>query len=525
MPDLNVLRKTHARVPKMNASICEGLAVEEMKGCEEYIDRVMSCAAECFPPGLVYTGYKRVTPRAQFAEMTRPRNNKRSFEVTRSDMYMTRFNFAFEGKALKPRYLMMPYVNRGGIIKIRDSKFVISPTLVDNLFSVEDEKVYMPVTRSKLTFFRHPYYFIANDQTITTDIYWSKLHYSRKDEAAKTKFPQLVNYLFCHHGVTGTFKKYFDTDVVIGNTNTITEEQYPATDWVICQTKGIKPKTRGFTGDITNVRLAIPIEKFTKTIKSVVASFYHILDNTTYLPFMVDEYMDDVSVWKRALARFIWKDVVERQACQQIDGHLRSISHYLDELVLRKFRYEGIEVDNILSLFVYIIENFPRMTIENNVAGTHGKFLSVVPNVMFNAVKMIFNLMFELDRLEGAKLRMDSINRLFDRNFKQIVMMSIPTTNPEVTTLESATDCLVYKTTSQIVTHSKAGSKSKSAEMNNPAFLLDPEQCTAHSILMISKSSPSARGRIQPFIETDKHGKIIPNPRLAPLRDNLRELM
>ncbi len=63
-----------------------GLATVNMEKSEEYVDSVFRSASRSFPPGLVYQGYERCTPYEEYAEITKIRNNKRAFDLAKSDL-------------------------------------------------------------------------------------------------------------------------------------------------------------------------------------------------------------------------------------------------------------------------------------------------------------------------------------------------------------------------------------------------------------------------------------------------------
>lgn len=522
--DQDLLQLMRQEAPKLNSRLCEGYAYEESFNFERHLDQVARQVARGLPEGMQYAGYTRVTPQERLAEVTRPKNNKRSFEISRSDMYMLRMNFKFQGQALKPRYIFIPFLRHGGTMALRDSKYLITPTLSDNLFSIEDGTIFMPVTRARFTFNRAPYHFMANGRTETVDIYWAKLHHSKKNEAPKSRLPQLVNYILTEHGLTRTFKQFFNADIVYGDSDMINDTDFPEDEWVITRTSGVKPRGRITAYIPPTLNIAVRKEDYNRTIMSALASVFYIADVCSQLEFFDIRDLDDPLLWRRALARFIWKSVDERDAIKQVDDHLASIQDYIDDIVIAKLRHEGIEANGILELFHYIVVNFADMTIHNDVAGTHNKMLTVTPNVMFPAVAMLFNMMFTLQRIDPARLRLDAIERALDKTFKSSVMLRIGSGHPEVSILESATDQMCYKISGQLHVPSKNSGKSKSGEMQDPAFWLHPEMITAHSWLMITKSSPSGRGRLNPFMQLDSEGHIIPNPEHDKFRQNLKEL-
>ena len=121
--DINLYKKLTANLPKMNEKIVEGLAVSQMEGVEKYIHDILCCAAESFPVGLKYHGFKRCTPLEYYKEITRPLNPKRMFDLAQSDVYLVNCHFSYKGVDLRPQYLYLPFVREAGILFLKNTRY------------------------------------------------------------------------------------------------------------------------------------------------------------------------------------------------------------------------------------------------------------------------------------------------------------------------------------------------------------------------------------------------------------------
>lgn len=528
-PDLLALMEMNT--PKFNEKVVQGYAQDESENFIPYIDGLLtlwSKSLQAAGTGISYAGWQHVTPYERLQEETRPMSSKRTYEIARSDYSMIRINLKLNGQPLKTRYLKVAFFGNGGTFKLRGSKYQAVPTLVDHLFSIEDGSIFMPVTRARPTFNREPYFYLADGAMESADYYWAKLHHSRRNEAPKSRHPQIINYIFAQYGLTETFKRYFNAEVHFGDIDTINDVDFPEDQWVICSSSGNRPRGRITAGpyEVPTLRLAVARDAYdNRVLKSAIASVFYITDLCSQQPFFDYSDFDDPFLWRRTLSRFIWKSIDERDAIAHVDEHLDSISEYIDDFVIRKLKHQNIEVREINELFFFIMSNFSDMTIKNDVSSTRTKKLSVVEEVLFPIRSMIFNLMFSLMRVPKERLKPENIDRILDRDWKALAMMSIASgKHPEIQVLESTTDQKAYKIGRVVHIPSKNGSKSKSAEMYDPAFKLNPDMIETCSWLFITKSSPSGRGSLSPFTQTDAQGCFIFNPEFQKYHQNLHDL-
>lgn len=505
--------------PKMNQKVCEGLAFHDLKHAKDYIHRVLKAAFASLDGWIKYEGYKSVDIREQFAEITRPRDNKRTYEMLHSDFVHVKYTFTFKGERME-KYLAIPYCSRGGVIIIRDSLYTIAPELSDNLFSIDNSRIYIPVTRSKLIVKRASNTFMLNDRIISADTYWSRLYNGKKDEINNSREPQIFNYALCKHGFTNAFKT-FGKDVFLRGDSEETRKEFPVAEYTYCKSSGITLKNKQH---LENLVLIIPTSQVDRTFRSLAASFFYMYDTCVGEGFLKTTEMEEPITWKRVLARHSWKQFDEVQAIERIDDHLTSISHYVDELVIRKLRFEGINATTTDELFKYLIENFADLIIHHRISGLIGKKLSVTPNVMYPLVSMIFTMMFYLTKLDKNKAEKHHVSRIFDSSFRSQELLHQMFRLPAVNVLESTTDLLILKTTSELYNPLQSPDSEISSQMQDPAYAFDEEMLLAHSVLMVTKAEPSARGRVNPFVTLGENNEIICPPELEAAMEFIKTL-
>ena len=518
-------------MPRFNENVCEGLACKQLTDVDDHIHQVVVAISKTFPEGLTYHGYRRCTPYEQFQYQSHLPGRPRLFDMSPSDVYMAQFHFKFQGKDLPPKPMLLPYVNRGGVITLRGSKFVISPAMVDNLFSIEEGNIFVPLTRSRINFSPVHTSFIANEREVNVDAVYSLLYNLKKGEGATKCVPTLANYLFAYHGVTETFKRYFGVEVHIGSEKKINKDNFPSNKWVICKSNGNTYSRRYGSYSKTPMRIALPASEFKsrRELESTVGAYFYVLDHISDHGFVTEEQLDTPRLWQRALVRFIFKSIdSEQKAITQIETHLESLNYYIDELVRRKLEYEKIPVKNMKELLHYMICNFTNMTMSAEVSSTHNKYLVTTQFVLHDITCDLFRMMYSTKKLTGARLTIDAVEKVL-RGFPTDKILNIASSgHGEVNSLESASDCMLWKVTMPVIPQTRATGKTgnnKASEMKDPTYQLSETITTTNSYLAISKSAPSGRGKLNPFMRLEENGAVIPDPRLAPLRKNVRALI
>lgn len=537
--------------PRLNADICEGLASQTLKGIDEYVNGVMrNAAGDLFCEGLRYDGCHICSPHEMMAKAASLPSRQGKIALEKSDTYMICLRFSFrahknaEYRPIESQYMMLPYVSRGGTMMIRGVRYVINPAIVDNVFTIEDNNVFIPFTRSRDNFSSVVSHYYANGERQDVKIVWGHLHRDKNKQILNKQYlPTLVNYIFCYIGVTEAFRRYCKTDVIYGSDD-ITTQKYPPSEWVIFESAGNPrnargKRTRGAGNDRvshnpkSSARLVIRKEDLNKPgLKAMVGGLFYTLDWVSEYPFAnATEELDNITFWRRCLLRFIFKDVShEKKFIASIDTHLDSVSCYVDRIVKQKLAAEGIIADTTMDLFAFLNAEFTNITSRADPSSVEGKVLEVNRFVMHLIILNIFKMGYELNRLTGTRLTEARVVQAIRSYLGPDTILRINHDHGVVRSAESATDNMLMNLTLPVVTQSVAtggrgGHQRKDAETNQPITWLHPTLPWAHSILAIKKSVPSGRGLLNPFANLSPTHGILPMPGTEAHIDNLRELL
>lgn len=512
--------------PKFNERICRGLAVEHLKESMAYVAGVMKCASKSFPKGLVFEDVVRCTPREEYAELTRKRYSKHQIELAKSDVYMVKFLFSYDDgtgrRQLPPKFMFLPFVGPGGSIRIKGTRYFVSPVIADKAVSIEDSGLFIPLTRAKLNFERGNHNFIINGRIQNHGAVVTSRIYNNKDKAkgpnAVRCETSIAHYMFAKFGLTETFSKFCGVDIIVGGTE-ITNELYSDDKWKIFSSlhsfNGTRPKAakRVAMYEGCTIRIAIRKQDFTEAVRDYIASFFYVAD---HLPQeVVLEEVDDPRMWRLALGKIIKNQRSEGKLANEMDVHMASLSEYVDELSVQTFRRANIDARDIWELFHYIVLNMGGLmrsrrgntddaTALLGISSMFGKNLTILRYVLFDITYSIFICMFNLAPDKRA-LNFDSINDALTKSLQREAIFKINgEKHGETATHQISGDNMFIKITSNMVQQTKAndGYSSDTTEYD-PQLVLHSSQMAVSSYLNQPKSNPTGRDCANPSMILD----------------------
>lgn len=525
----------HEQMPKFNPLIADGLAVTHLPQSEAYVDKLFRSVSASFPEGVKYEGYMRCTPQEEYNIITDKRGTKRFCEMSRSDWYLLKYLFSFNGKPLFPRYIYLPFVNDAGILSMRGSRWMVMPVSSDKVLSVEYNSIFIVLNCAKLKFERSVQHYIANNSVETVNIVWSAVHneYRKKkgkDKAILDAYTTLAHYLFCKFGVEETFNLFADAKIKIGEDD-ITPENYPPNKWVICGTVGNKPpKMKDKFYIPTKIKIAIPANRYNQLTKSLIGGFFYTLEH--FPDRFKTEYFGDEgekTLWKTLLGHLIFAaGSSEGDLINKVDEHFVSLDEYIDGTDKDNLVEDGIIVDDIYQLFIHVIDTMPDrlLNIGNSVSSMYGKQLTILRYLLYNIRSAIVNVRFKLKKSNAKRpLTADDINKVMNRELPREMVASINRDHGEVVSISSPGDNKIFKVTSNILMQTKSGSNAKSkgkGKVNDPSKMLHSSIAEVASFINLPQSDPTGRSRVNPYIQLAPDGLILRSEKFRKILDDVQ---
>jgi hypothetical protein len=529
--DKELERLIDRSTPALNPSIARGLAVEHMQHVEDYVHQVFQAAAKGFPDGLHYVGCRRCTPNEEFAEVSRKKGTRRTFDVARSDIYMMQYLFRYKDEMLPPRYMYLPFVSDAGCITLGGSRFNISPVLSDRVISIGVSNIFIRLLRDRLTFERMGWHYMVDGKRETVQIAWS-LIYHRNAKMKKLKPTvkmncALMHYLLCKYGFSDTFLKFGHCRPVIGGAE-INKNVYPEDEWVICSSTQVKPRGcgRGYW-EPTQIRIAVRKVDMTPMVRNMIGGFFYVADH--FPSHVTAEWVDNQRMWKILMGHILWSgNIPHGKLHDDVDDHITSLDEYLDSLVIQKLREIGVPVTDIYEMFAIIIEKFNDWLLAagDKVSSMYDKELSILYYVLYEISSAIFKLYFKLKAASKKELTSKEIIATMNMTLKTGLIFSITKNHGEVSTISSPGDNMAFKTTSLLVPQSgsnRGGRRKERVVMSDPATRLHVSVAEVGGYLNIPKSAPDGRSRLNPHVRTDEKGVVVRNPERVAMLDAIQE--
>ncbi|TXI11393.1 MAG: hypothetical protein E6Q68_06165 [Polynucleobacter sp.] len=527
--------------PKLNPLLADGFAYEQMKMTEHYIDRVWKSVAESFVPGLEYCGYRRLEPWEEFdisvsKKTANSKNNKASFDIARSDFYMVEYIFKYNGVKLKPRHVLLPFVEPGGYITIGGGKFVIAPVLADKVFSIGLDNIFTKLLRDKIIFKKVDYQIVVNGEKTVATVIHSRIYNvpaTKKVKATVRCEPTIAHYLFCKYGVTKTFELFCGFTPVIGD-HTL-EANIPDKDnWVICKTTGVKPRTYGKRMHETpNVYLAVPKDKWTNEVRDIVAGFFYVVDHFPTRIKHTPNYYDDTKLWIILLGSiYLSENVATGNLYNDFQPHIESLDSYIDTIVAEDLGDLGYHIKDVYQLFFLMIQMYTKWMINNSddLATMYGKQLQVLYYVLMDITKAIFTTHFSIKAT--LKNRGILTERLIEdalkRGIRTGLIYGLNSSHGEVMSVSSPGDNKAFKVTSMLVPQQKStkGPRGKDrGPVDDPTKVLHASIAEVGGYVNITKKEATGRSRLNLCVKLDPKGSILRDPRFVDMIDKAQELI
>jgi hypothetical protein len=526
MLDTRLLNLVSANRPGMNPDICNGLsAIHVQEEIEGYINDVFRSAAESFPPQFKYLGFQRCTPYEEFREIVRPQKPRRSFELSRSSVYMVKYLFSFEGREMRPRYIFLPFINDGGIIYLKGTQYKVSPVLGGRAFNIERGRVFMGTPRARLVFAKTPVSFMLNERVHHADVVYSPLYNLQPDERSKL-YSTLVHYMLAEFGLHGTMRRFFDTEIKVGEREL--DALIETGEWYVFRSRQMAPTGRGRAAFIpSEIRIAIPADKYQPILNSIIGAVFYIIDNCPEA--ITAEDTESSENWLRILSRFIFKTTdSERKMFDEMTNHLTSIRHYMDPITRANLAKEKILCRDIFDLLHHLNVNFHDMVIHHDVGSMYNLELTTTKHIAYNIVHNIFSMMFEIMKLSGDRITFENVTGVMDKILRRDKIFTV-NKHGELSADGIATDCKPYAATCNIISQTRASAAGKSQKhqnaMGDPSLLLHHSQVEVGSYQMMSKAEPSGRAKANPYMHLVGKSYIAPNPGMVEYVAHLKELL
>lgn len=503
--DIQLMRKLQAKKPRLT-DLCDGIAYKQMTPTAviNVIEDLLTTLGPLFPPGFKFEKITIPTPRQYFTEMCKLPRRPQTYDLSHTDAFMIWVHFSLDGHALPPRPKLLPIVRRGNRIMVWDTEYMISAVAADNIFSTSGNEIFIPFEGSRDNFLSRPVTFNLDGYPVYTTTVYSTLH---KCPDAKNKRPNLFTYICANHGVTGAFKRFFNIDVKVGQMDPDTLD---STVWAFCTAGGTKQKRGVQVSDsLSEIAIAVKREDITPAVLSSIGAFFYSIENASRQIMIEVDEIDNRLQWIRILSAFIFKPTDPVKTFRRTEEHLQSLKTYITPSIKRRLLVEGISVEDIDDLMMYLIHEFNNIVTAQHPADVSKKKLITTRYVMYNITSQIVCMAYELKKIGQNGLSQNKCRRALDKFWKVDDIARIRSGHGEVRMFSSPNDCLLFNSTLHVVSQEIAsGVTGGTVNMKSPQMKAHASIASRFSYELVNKSNPTAMTRLNPFIEVDVEGNV-----------------
>lgn len=528
--DIELFNLVEKANPKFNRSLAEGYAVSQMENNELYIDKVWRQVEMSFPPNIKYLGYRRVTPQEEFRIVSGfAKQSKRSYDVSRSDVYLTQYRFSLNGEEIRDTlYIYLPFVRQGGICTIKNSQYVISPVIADVALSVCSDSIFIMMNRAKLTFRKTNGYMVVDGHRKSNYMIYSQIYNTDSRKSKKNNVTTLTHYLFCKYGFVQTFAR-IGVDAKIINRKFHNIEQFPESEWVMCTTA-----EQHLTGrnsrykEVTDLAVMIPRNQWTQAVESMVTCFFLVVDRFPSR-VTVDDY-DSPTLWRVLLGKMLLTgSESEGKILTQMNTHMASVDGYVDNMVRELLIADGHRnINDIYDLMYKMIETLPYEIARagETIASLYNKRLVVHRYINEDITQGISRILFAIQKEVNAKkdITQSDLKRIFRFNLPYTTILGLNSGKAFVKSVSTASDCLIHKVTSVTTMQTECGKRSnKKGPSFGEAMVADVSIAELGGITNLPDRDPTGRSSLNMDAITDSNGTLLPNPEHAEILRAVQE--
>lgn len=511
--------------------LANGIAVEQSKSIEKYIHDVWRSVSREFPPEFKYEGYRRCTTMEEYREAVRKRTTRPMFDIAESNFTMLRYDFSFEGKLMKPKFIYLPFVTENCTIHISNGRYLVSPVLSDRVISIGTDYVFIRLLRDKMTFEKLQHHFKVNGVRETINVVWSQV-YHKSPQQKKIKNPlnlkcAIAHYLFCKYGLTETLQRFGKTTPVIGDHTNIDTRAYPEDKWVICSSNQTHPFHRQPIGgwQPSMLKIAIKREEFTPMVKNLLGSLFYVVD---HFPDQFQEpgYVDSPRLWLILMGQIIFSPLVSHgKLINDMANHIASLDDYIDSIMIDKFKEIGKPLTDLYQLLALLIDNFDLWLRDNadKVNSMYDKELNVNGFLLETLTFLIVKMNFRLKAAAKKGLKQRDVESAL-QSVKTGALFGLVKTSGCLSTTTSPGDNKAFKLTTilipQTASQKGVGGKDRGAA-DDPTKRLHVSVAEVGGAFMIPKSAPDGRARLNSHAQLSETGQIMRHEDLREMLDNV----
>lgn len=501
---------------KFNKQVVEGLCYHRINDAIDYLDQFIKYSVTSKTnTHLKYLGYCELLPKEELKFLFN-KSTRIVHDIAENDMYLTKFLFQYGDETeVREYYFYIPFLSKGNVIRLSGTKFLVMPTLADKVVSIGERVIFINILTAKYNFTRM-YHTVSINKTYTSiPIINSELYknQAKKLEDTTKANSTIMHYLLANFGFSATMKMllgFVPTPVYDTNKQDIT----------LVESTHLPPK--GYIGpkDLytpTNIKFAIDNKDYTNNVAYCLGNLFYLLDN--FPERLTIENLDDTTIWRRLMGEIIHSgNHGIAYLAEKMGAHFNDLNSQFDTITINKLRDVNITSTTLIELLVVIFQNFNDWIMSEETRSLYyNKSYEVESFVLSQLTSRITRIVLDINkeelRLNGLPLDKPAVDKIFKKYFATRAIFNLRKEKRFVTSIEYSGDHLYFKNTSMVVFQESDFVNESNPDVNTSERKnLVASMATVGSILGLSKKNPTPLIRVNPYVNTDINGTVLPHP-------------
>jgi len=497
-----IIAAVKKQLPKFNEDIIRGIRTKEIDGAVDFIVERIREAILVIGEDVELMGWQTVSPYERAIYEINNSKISKSVSIYPDEVILIKFIFRFETTTFE-KLLYIPYIFEDYNIVVGGTKYTMQLNMTEKLFSKMRNGVTIKVIRSPISFWKDKlfnYTGVVSDKTYTDTVITTKIHY-RKSSSAKNKLrPTVIHYLICKFGFEGTLDRLNiprDQCLFVQNIN---KEDTETFEYFRAQSGSSKQE---------GVYLKINKELLKKVyVKRFVASILYVMTGFRKIHF--DTLISDsTTMFKIWLGKIIYnKNTGSASALNYMDSHIESFDNYLDTLIRTIFHSEGIMVNDIYDLLVYIFFNIDEILLKYPNNNFYNKKINILNAVIIDTiVTSLYTSIYKHEKNKNSKNMLKVVSDMLAIFPRHIIKKMNKSVNVKFNANYYNDNGLISiwgKMTKRLGSSTASGNT-----LQAPVNRFHTSFITTESMVGFSSANPDSNALINPFVVIDENGGVL----------------
>lgn len=364
-----LLARTLDTVPKISEHI-NGTIKQTYEELPEFLSTIFASSIDMLDKrvNIKYRGYRYMSPEEEYkAGISKNATNKTNIDLSKSSLYMVVYEFEFEGNIIS-RPLLLPYADRGNLLSMSGTTYVVSLVLSDKVISADAVKVFVRLLISKINFMSKSKNQVVDGVRIAQNIIYSTdiSKVTANEDKIGNPLPPIGLYILSKYGLHESFNKYGNVkrdDIRLAITVTDAERE----EFVVYESDKNKP--RGYKQGVYiphNLKVLIRRDIHrTQFIENMITSIIYALD---MLPALADDAVDvigtnrELDYWMLILGKLVYKGAFSvSRIMVDMRSHINILNGYLDQIAKDMLGRTGYKINDFFDFLAYTLEKHSEL--------------------------------------------------------------------------------------------------------------------------------------------------------------------